>query len=41
MMLRSLGDVPMSTNFTDQYTEMVQQNQEAVRTAVGNWTKTV
>ena len=26
---------------TEQYTELVQQSQEAVRTAVDNWTKTV
>jgi carboxypeptidase C (cathepsin A) len=31
----------MTTNFTDQYAQMVQQSQEAVRTAVDNWTKTV
>jgi len=31
----------MATNYTDQYTELVQQSQEAVRTAVDNWTKTV
>jgi endo-alpha-1,4-polygalactosaminidase (GH114 family) len=31
----------MATNFTDQYTAMVQQSQEAVRTAVENWTKIV
>jgi hypothetical protein len=31
----------MATNLTEQYTEMVQQSQEAVRTAVDNWTKTV
>jgi carboxypeptidase C (cathepsin A) len=31
----------MSTNFTEQYTEMVQQSQQAVRAAVDNWTKTV
>ncbi|HEX2362973.1 MAG TPA: hypothetical protein VHI11_12940, partial [Jiangellaceae bacterium] len=29
------------TNLTDQYTEMVQQSQDAVRAAVDNWTKTV
>ena len=28
-------------NLTEQYTEMVQQSQDAVRTAVDNWTKTV
>jgi hypothetical protein len=31
----------MTTNFTDQYAQMVQQSQEAVRAAVDNWTKTV
>ena len=31
----------MATSLTEQYTEMVQQSQEAVRTAVDNWTKTV
>jgi len=31
----------MASNLTDQYTEMVQQSQDAVRTAVDNWTKTV
>src|SRR5215207_10394721 len=31
---------PMAT-LTEQYTELVQQSQEAVRTAVDNWTKTV
>jgi hypothetical protein len=31
----------MATDLTKQYTEMVQQSQEAVRTAVDNWTKTV
>jgi hypothetical protein len=31
----------MATNYTDQYTELVQQSQEAVRTAADNWTKTV
>jgi acetyl-CoA carboxylase carboxyltransferase component len=31
----------MATNLTEQYTEMVQQSQDAVRAAVDNWTKTV
>jgi hypothetical protein len=31
----------MATNYTDQYTELVQQSQEAVRTAVDNWSKIV
>jgi acetyl-CoA carboxylase carboxyltransferase component len=31
----------MSTNFAEQYTQMVQQSQEAVRAAVENWTKTM
>jgi hypothetical protein len=31
---------PMATNnITDQYTQLVQQSQEAVRSAVENWTK--
>jgi hypothetical protein len=29
----------MATTLTDQYTELVKQSQEAVRTAVDNWTK--
>jgi acetyl-CoA carboxylase carboxyltransferase component len=31
----------MSTNFAEQYTQMVQQSQDAVRAAVENWTKTM
>jgi hypothetical protein len=31
----------MATNVTDQYTELVQQSQEAARTAVDYWSKTV
>jgi acetyl-CoA carboxylase carboxyltransferase component len=31
----------MSTNFVEQYTQMVQQSQDAVRAAVENWTKTM
>ena len=31
----------MATKVTDQYTELVQQSQEAVRTAVDYWSKTV
>ena len=29
------------TTWTEQYTDIVQQSQEAARTAVDNWTKTV
>jgi hypothetical protein len=31
----------MATSLTDQYAEMVRQSQDAVRTAVDNWTTTV